>query len=237
MGTCYTLDELRAIGEFCRAEDLLLYIDGARLANSAAFLGCTLAELAAHADVLSFGGTKNGAVGAEALIVMNADLMAAAPVPADAAAAAGLEDALHGRPVRRAARPTSCGGATRARPTRWRLRLADSVSRRAGAAAGLPGEANAVFAILPQEQTTRLQRGLELPRLGRARRPGEQWSGGWSRSTPARPTLTSSRRPSARPRGRSASPHPDHGPTRQRPGPVSRETAQAAVAFRRRGGA
>ena len=34
MGTCYSLDELRAISEFCRAEDLLLYIDGARLANA-----------------------------------------------------------------------------------------------------------------------------------------------------------------------------------------------------------
>jgi threonine aldolase len=71
VGTCYTLDELRAISEFCRASDLLLYVDGARLANAAAYLDCTLADLAAHADVLSFGGTKNGAMGAEAVIVMN----------------------------------------------------------------------------------------------------------------------------------------------------------------------
>ena len=45
-------------------------MDGARLANAAAHLGCTLAELAEHADVLSFGGTKNGAMGVEAVIVM-----------------------------------------------------------------------------------------------------------------------------------------------------------------------
>lgn len=79
VGTCYTLDELRAISEFCRASDLLLYIDGARLANAAAYLDCTLADLAAHADVLSFGGTKNGAMGAEAVIVMNEPLAAAMP--------------------------------------------------------------------------------------------------------------------------------------------------------------
>jgi threonine aldolase len=74
VGTCYTLQELRRLREFCRAEGLLVYMDGARLANAAAFLGCSLADLAEGADVLSFGGTKNGAVGAEALIVMNASL-------------------------------------------------------------------------------------------------------------------------------------------------------------------
>jgi threonine aldolase len=73
-GTCYTLGELRRIREFCRDQDLLIYMDGARLANAAAFLDCKLAELAAEVDVLSFGGTKNGAVGAEAVIVMDTGL-------------------------------------------------------------------------------------------------------------------------------------------------------------------
>ena len=74
LGTCYTIDELRALSEFCRAQDLRLYMDGARLANAAAHLGCDLADLAAHVDVLSFGGTKNGAVGVEAVVVMAQDL-------------------------------------------------------------------------------------------------------------------------------------------------------------------
>jgi threonine aldolase len=78
-GTCYTLDELGKLSGFCRANDLLLYMDGARLANAAAYLGCELAELAAHADVLSFGGTKNGAIGAEAIVVMREDITAAVP--------------------------------------------------------------------------------------------------------------------------------------------------------------
>jgi threonine aldolase len=79
LGTCYSLHELETIGEFCRAEGLRLYIDGARLANAAAHLGCGLAGLAAQADVLSFGGTKNGALGAEAVIVMREGLADSAP--------------------------------------------------------------------------------------------------------------------------------------------------------------
>jgi threonine aldolase len=78
-GTCYSLAELRQISEFAHANDLRLYLDGARLANAAAYLGCSLAELAECADVLSFGGTKNGALGAEALIVMRSGLAGDVP--------------------------------------------------------------------------------------------------------------------------------------------------------------
>ena len=70
LGTCYSLAELRAIKEFCAANQLRVFLDGARLANAAAFLQCSLAELASCADVLSFGGTKNGAMGVEAVIAM-----------------------------------------------------------------------------------------------------------------------------------------------------------------------
>jgi threonine aldolase len=78
-GTCYTLAELRKIADFCRASDLRVFLDGARLANAVAHLDCSLAELAECADVLTFGGTKNGAVGAEALIVMGGSLAADVP--------------------------------------------------------------------------------------------------------------------------------------------------------------
>lgn len=79
LGTCYSLDELRALSQLCRAEGLFLFMDGARLANAAAYLGCELAELAANADALSFGGTKNGAAAAEAVLVMRKDLIADVP--------------------------------------------------------------------------------------------------------------------------------------------------------------
>jgi threonine aldolase len=78
-GTCYSLAELGKIHDFCAAHGLRVYLDGARLANAAAHLGCSLAELAEHADVLSFGGTKNGAMGVEAIIVMRERDTAATP--------------------------------------------------------------------------------------------------------------------------------------------------------------
>ena len=78
-GTCYSLAELRRVTDFCHANDLRLYLDGARLANAAAYLDCSLSDLAECADVLSFGGTKNGAVGAEALVVMHSGLAADVP--------------------------------------------------------------------------------------------------------------------------------------------------------------
>ena len=63
----------------CRGHDLRLYIDGARLANAVAYLTARVADIAAQADVLSFGGTKNGAVAAEAVLVMAEDLLGAVP--------------------------------------------------------------------------------------------------------------------------------------------------------------
>jgi threonine aldolase len=78
-GTCYSLAELRKIADFAHASDLHVYLDGARLANAATYLDCPLADLAECADVLSFGGTKNGAIGAEALIVMRPGLAAEVP--------------------------------------------------------------------------------------------------------------------------------------------------------------
>jgi threonine aldolase len=79
LGTCYSLDELDQLSNFCKAEGLYLHVDGARLANAAAYLGCELADLAAGVDVLSFGGTKNGALAAEAVVVMREELVVNGP--------------------------------------------------------------------------------------------------------------------------------------------------------------
>jgi threonine aldolase len=69
VGTRYTLDELRTLSDFAHGHDLLVHIDGARLANAAAALGCSLGEAATGADLLSLGGTKNGLMLGEAVIV------------------------------------------------------------------------------------------------------------------------------------------------------------------------
>jgi threonine aldolase len=69
-GTCYRLDEIAALSRWAHDRSMYLHLDGARLANAAAFLGVDLDAFGARSgvDVLSFGGTKNGAIGAEAVI-------------------------------------------------------------------------------------------------------------------------------------------------------------------------
>ncbi|MBL3700040.1 threonine aldolase family protein [Leucobacter luti] len=72
LGTCYTPDEIRALAEFAHEHGMVLHIDGSRLGNAAAHLGVSLAALTseAGADLLSLGGTKNGLLGAEAVVVL-----------------------------------------------------------------------------------------------------------------------------------------------------------------------
>lgn len=76
LGTVYTLEEIHKIALFANENDLYLHMDGARLANAAASLDISLAEMTKEAgvDVLSFGGTKNGAMAAEALVFFNTGL-------------------------------------------------------------------------------------------------------------------------------------------------------------------
>jgi threonine aldolase len=75
-GTVYTPDEVRAISSIARERGLYVHMDGARLANAAASLGVSLREASTDCgvDVLSFGGTKNGAFCAEAIVFMNTHL-------------------------------------------------------------------------------------------------------------------------------------------------------------------
>ncbi|MCU0449135.1 MAG: beta-eliminating lyase-related protein [Bernardetiaceae bacterium] len=70
-GTVYRPAELAALATTCHELGLWLHIDGCRVYNAAAYLGCSLAQAVAHADLLSLGGTKNGAMLAEAVLVFN----------------------------------------------------------------------------------------------------------------------------------------------------------------------
>jgi threonine aldolase len=156
VGTVYTLDELRAISEFCRASELLLYVDGARLANAAAYLDCTLADLAAHADVLSFGGTKNGAMGAEAVIVMNEPLAAAMPFQRMQL----MQLASKMRFLAAQFGALLDGGlwlANARHSNAMAARLADGVAGVPGFRLAHPVEANAVFGVLRRDQVRALQ--------------------------------------------------------------------------------
>jgi threonine aldolase len=74
--TVYTLAETRAIAEVARARGLRVHMDGARLGNAIARLGCTPAEATwkSGVDLLSFGATKNGALAAEAVVFFDREL-------------------------------------------------------------------------------------------------------------------------------------------------------------------
>ena len=158
VGTCYSLAELSKIRDFCADNGLRVFMDGARLANAAAYLGCTLAELAEHADVLSFGGTKNGAMGVEAVIVMRSS------------------DTGDARYLRK--QHMQLSSKMRFLAAQFIALLADDLwlrnarhanamaSRLAAGLAALPGvdvvhpvESDAVFARLPAQHIAELQRG------------------------------------------------------------------------------
>ena len=72
-GTVYTVAELRALADLAHAHGMLLHVDGARFANAVAYLGCTPAEMLEEGgvDALSFGGTKNGMLLGEAVVLVH----------------------------------------------------------------------------------------------------------------------------------------------------------------------
>jgi threonine aldolase len=157
LGTLYTADEVRELADVAHAHHLLLHVDGARLSNAAAALGVGLREAAAGADVVSFGGTKNGLLGAEAVVLLNPELaqdflyvrkqsMQLASKMRFLAAQfdALLSDELWLRSARHA--------------NTMAARLADAVGDVPGVQITRPVQANAVFAIVPSAAIGALQR-------------------------------------------------------------------------------
>ena len=73
LGTVYTAREVRALAELAHDHRMLLHVDGARLANAVVSAGRGLASLTTDAgvDLLSLGGTKNGLLGAEAVVFLD----------------------------------------------------------------------------------------------------------------------------------------------------------------------
>lgn len=159
LGTAYSIDDLGGLSEHVHARGLLLHLDGARIANAAASLGVSLRAITTDVgvDAVSFGGTKNGAMGAEAVIVLNPALADAVPF----------------------LRKTSMQLASKMRFVSAQLAAlltddlwlrnathANAMARRLEAAVrAIPGvhvqrrvDANAVFAVLPADVTERLQK-------------------------------------------------------------------------------
>jgi threonine aldolase len=76
LGTVYAVEELEALVEFAHARGLLVHVDGARLSNAAVALDAPLRAITTDVgvDMLSFGGTKNGLLGAEAVVFLEPEL-------------------------------------------------------------------------------------------------------------------------------------------------------------------
>lgn len=74
VGTVYSLDEIREIYEVCVDKDLYLYIDGARIAHAMAANNTKLSDYVKYSHIFSIGGTKNGAIFGEALVILDENL-------------------------------------------------------------------------------------------------------------------------------------------------------------------
>jgi threonine aldolase len=76
MGTVYTKNELKTLARFAHDHNMLLHVDGARIANAAVSLNASLREITADVgvDVLSFGGAKNGMMYGEAVVFFDKKL-------------------------------------------------------------------------------------------------------------------------------------------------------------------
>jgi threonine aldolase len=159
LGTLYTPDELRALAEFAHVRGLVLHVDGSRLTNAAAALGVSLADAttAAGADIVSFGGTKNGLLGGEAVVFVEPDLadgflflrkltlqLASKMRFVAAQFDAYLSDELWRRNASHA--------------NAMATRLHDAVADIDGVYITRPAQANVVFATLPPEAIAPLQR-------------------------------------------------------------------------------
>jgi threonine aldolase len=157
LGTCYSLSELRALRDFGREHGLLIYLDGARIANAVAYLDCSLADIAASVDALSFGGTKNGALAVEAVLIMSSDLGGGAryqrkqlmQLASKMRFFAAQVDALLGGDLWLASARHANAMARR---------LADAVQAVPGVELAHPVQSNGVFTELDRDHAARLER-------------------------------------------------------------------------------
>jgi threonine aldolase len=158
LGTCYTPDEVRALAEHAHARGMRLHLDGARISNAAATLDAPLRAFTSDAgvDVVSFGGTKNGLMGAEAIVVLDPSAVTGLPylrkMNMQLASkmrfiSAQLVALLEGDLWLRSARHANA----------MARRLRDAVVDLPGVAVVRPVEANAVFAVLPHGVADRLR--------------------------------------------------------------------------------
>ncbi|MBK9739586.1 MAG: low specificity L-threonine aldolase [Actinobacteria bacterium] len=158
LGTLYSVDEVAVIADHAHSMRMGVHIDGARIANAAASLGTGLREFTTDAgiDVVSFGGTKNGLMLGEAVIVLNP---AAAPgVDFLRKSSMQLASKMRFISAQLVALLSDDLWLRNARHSNAMARLLEERVRQIpGVAVVRPVQANAVFAVLPTDVTARLQ--------------------------------------------------------------------------------
>lgn len=185
LGTLYTPDEVRAVCDFAHQHGMAVHMDGARLWNAAAALGVPFREFTTDAgvDILSLGGTKNGLLGAEAVLVLDPDRagglvflrkmtmqLASKMRFASAQLLALFDDDL------------GLHSAAHANAMAQRLRTALAAGIADGTLSGLAfthdSQANAIFATLPTDVADRIRERVRFYDWDRAR--GEvRWMTAW----------------------------------------------------------
>jgi threonine aldolase len=159
-GTRYSPDEVRAIADVAHDRGLYLYMDGARIANAAAGLGVDLRAITTDAgvDAMSFGGTKNGALTAEAVVLLNPDLNVATDLGYIRKQYMQLSSKMRFTAAQFIALFTDDLWRTNAlHANAMAQRLAAAVRDIPGVEIQRPVEANGVFAVIPADAITRLQ--------------------------------------------------------------------------------
>ncbi|OBC13728.1 threonine aldolase [Mycobacterium sp. 852013-50091_SCH5140682] len=185
LGTVYTPAEVRSIADFAHEHGMAVHMDGSRLWNAAAALAMPFREFTVDAgvDIVSLGGTKNGLLGAEAVVVLSATpdtglvylrkltmQLASKMRFASAQLLALFDDDLGLR------------SAAHANAMAARLRSALEAGIAEGALPGLtftqPTQANAIFATLPITVADRIHERVRFYDWDRAR--GEvRWMAAW----------------------------------------------------------
>ncbi|WP_129843756.1 low specificity L-threonine aldolase [Streptomyces sp. RFCAC02] len=159
LGTCYTPGEIRAVADFAHERGMTVHMDGSRLANAAASLGLPLAAFTTDAgvDVVSFGGTKNGLLMGEAVVVLDPEAVRGLPYLRKASmqlaskmrfVSVQFEALLAGDLWLRSARHANAMAA----------RLAEGARAVPGVTILHPVQANGVFARMPRDAAERLQK-------------------------------------------------------------------------------
>ena len=158
LGTCYAVEEIAAICDHAHAKGMFVHLDGARISNAAATLGVPFRAFTTDAgvDVVSFGGTKNGLMFGEAVVVLNPDAVYGVPYLRKTSmqlaskmrfVSAQLEALIGGDLWLRNASHANA----------MAQRLVAAVRDIDGVEVQRPVQANAVFAVVPAAATATLQ--------------------------------------------------------------------------------